>query len=525
MRCAASHASPTISSYPAMASPQPGDLAYLPQELFQMIVGYLEPVDIVRCRRVSRTWCEAFVNPASLIPITKERFRLAKEVRELCHTGASAGSEEYSEKRLRQWRVVFDNVCERYYRLAHGRPRSVQKFNLQGNNDHGKCGYRTFGVSPWETHSSHFGDNIDMFFDQALWTYEEGLVVFPNEDEGGLTLLDLETQLTFMVPFVTAEKVIRRLRLHDRLLVIEWAENEPFHWLNERDSVHRHYATSFDVTQDGCGWVITLRNEWKIMFLGHPLGDRDRFFSTHSRSHYAIYIWQPNRSLYTAEEDAPIESLSIWDISQCSEYRASQDPTGRLRDTSVDSGPRLVNLLTFRELGYYSVRQGGLPGIIRLDIPDGSNSISITEVKSSGLPDEYNPLEYSPRVIVTTIPFIGQGPSWRRQIDTLFPPYRGNCAMETAPWTKTAPFPCYWGICEAADDKAGVSFCLSYLFYKSHANSTDTHTLSVTVHTPSSITRLSHDLSRQLSAKGKICGNERFVIGENDENQLTVLRF
>jgi hypothetical protein len=508
-----------------MASPQPGDIAYLPQELFQMLVGYLEPVDIVRCRRVSRTWYEAFGNPTSLIPITKERFPLAKEVCELYQTAASACGEEYSEKRLRQWRAVFDKVSERYYRLASGRPRSIQKFNIQGNNNHGKGGYRTFSVSPWETHSSHFGDNIDMFFDQALWTYEEGLAVFPNGDEDCLTLLDLETQHTFMVPFVTTEKVIRRLRLHDRLLVIEWAENEPFHWLNERDSVHRHYATSFDVTLDGRGWDITLRNEWKIMFLGHPLGERDRFFSTHSRSHYAVYIWQPNRSLYTAEEDAPIESLSIWDISRRSEYRASQDPTGRLRDTSADSGPPIVNRLTFRELGFYSVRQGGLPGIIRLDIPNGSDSISITEVKNSGLSDEYNPLEYSPRVFVTTIPFIGQGPPWRRRVDTLFPPYRGNCAMEIPPWTKTAPFPCYWGICEAADNKASVSFCLSYLFPQSYADGTDTHTLTVTIHTPGSITRLSHDLSRQLSVKGKICGNERFVIGEDDENQLTVLRF
>lgn len=504
-----------------MASSQPGDVPYLPLELFQMIISYLEPVDIVRCRRVSRYWYEAFANPTNLIRVTKKRFPLAKEVRELCQTGAAlAGDEEYSEKTLRIWRNTFDEVSERYYRLACGRPRSIQKFNLQGHNKDGKSGYRTFGVAPWETHSSSLGGNIDMFFDQAFWTYEEGLVVFPSEDEGCLTLLDLETQLTFMVPFVTAEKVIRRLRLQDRLLVVEWAENEPFHWLNEIDSVHRHYATSFDITQDGRGWDISLRNEWKIMFLGHPLGERDRFFSTHSRSHYAIYIWQPNRSLYTAEEDAPIESLSIWDISRQSEYRASQDPTGRLRDTLADSGPPLVNCLTFRELEFFSVRQGGIPRMIKLDIPRGSDSISITEV----LPGDYNPPAYSRRVAVTTIPFIGQGPSWRRRVNAQFPPYRGNFAMDTLPWKRMSLY-CYWGICEAADDEAGVSFCLSLPLPQSHADSTEIHTLTVTVHTPGSIARLGHDLSRQLSSKGKICGDERFVIGENDDNQLTVLRF
>lgn len=506
-----------------MAFTHQGDLAYLPQEIFQMIVNHLEHVDLVRCRRVSSSWYRAFTNPTGLAQILKSSYPLAKEVRELFRVGVpNPFNSIHDDDGLRdKLKIIFNRVAERYYRLTRGIPRSVQKVHLQGLET-AEGDYQFFGVPPWESHSSHSGHKIDMLFEHAYWTYERGLVVFPDEAQS-LTLLDLETQHTFMVPFVTTNKVVRRIRLQDRLLVIEWAEDESFHWLNERDSVHRHYATSFEINRAGRGWDITLRNEWKIMFLGHPLGDRDRFFSTHSRSHYAIYAWQPNRSLYTADEDAPIESLSIWDISERSEYRASQDPTGRLRETSTDPGPFVVSLFTFRELAFHSVRQGGFPKIIKMDIHSESNSISITEVVDAGRVD-YNTLEYAPRTWVTTIPFIGQGPSWQREVQVMYPPYRANCDMEIAPWTVTSPWPCYWGICESTDEEAHVSFCISYLSSRTQTGY-ETDPLMVTVHTPQSISTLSHDLAKEVSYKGKICGDERFLIGENPLNQLVILHF
>lgn len=501
-----------------MAVTQKGDMAYLPQEIFQMIIQYLQPVDLVRCRRVSSAWNRAFTNPVSLVQVLKDNFSLAKEVRELFRDikGPVPYESLYTDHSTK-WRDIFDIVTERYYRLAHGIPRSMRKFDLQKETV--GSDYQFFSVPAWDNHSSHSGDRIDMLFEHAFWTYEEVLVVYPDERERCLVLLDVATEEKFMVPFVTTDKVIRRLRLHDRLLVIEWAESEAFHWLNDRDSVHRHFATSFEVNVAGQGWDIVFRNEWKIMFLGHPLGERDRFYSCHTRNHYAIYIWQPNRSLYTADEDAPIESLSIWDISTASNYRPSQSPTGR----GIDSGPRHVASFAFRELDFYSVRQRGFPAIMRMDIDSGSNSISITEVTDTGRMD-FNVLEHTPRVRVTTIPFIGQGPSLQRVVTTWYPPYRGNCCMEIAPWTVTWPWACYWAICESTDEKARVSFCLSYLSSKTQAGY-EKDPLMVTIHTPRTIKTLSPDLSREISSKGKICGDERFVIGENDNNQLVIMKF
>lgn len=501
-----------------MAVTEKGDMAYLPQEIFQMIIQHLQPVDLVRCRRVSSAWYRAFTNPVSLVQALKDNFPLAREVRELFrHIKGPIPYESLYTDPSNKWRAVFDIVTERYYRLAHGIPRSMRKFDLQKETV--GSDYRFFSVPAWDNHSSHSGDRIDMLFEHAFWTYEEGLVVYPDERERCLVLLDVETEEKFMVPFVTTDKVIRRLRLHDRLLVIEWAESEAFHWLNDRDSVHRHFATSFEVNAVGRGWDIVFRNEWKIMFLGHPLGERDRFYSCHTRNHYAIYIWQPNRSLYTADEDAPIESLSIWDISTASDYRPSQDPTGR----GTDSGPKHVASFAFRELDFYSVRQRGFPAIMRMDINSDSNSISITEVRDTGRMD-FNVLEHAPRVRVITIPFIGQGPTLQRIVTTWYPPYRGNCCMEIAPWTVTWPWACYWAICESTDEKAHVSFCLSYLSSKTQAGY-EKDPLMVTIHTPQTIKTLSPDLSREISSKGKICGDERSVIGENDNNQLVIMKF
>jgi len=96
--------------------------------------------------------------------------------------------------------------------------------------------------------------------------------------------------------------------------------------------------------------------------------------------------------------------------------------------------------------------------------------------------------------------------------------------MEVSPWTVTSPWPCYWAICESTDEKARVSFCLSYLSSQIQTGY-QVDPLMVTVHTPQAIRTLSHDLAKEISYKGKVCGDERFVVGENSENQLVLLKF
>ncbi|KAI9931597.1 hypothetical protein ASPWEDRAFT_37571 [Aspergillus wentii DTO 134E9] len=497
------------------------DVSFLPRDIFWMILGYLDPADIVRCRRVCQSWNEAFGNPADLIPLLRKLYPRAKEVRELCDNDSFDGW--HMESRDNDyWRKIFDQVVSRYTHLARGKPHSIQRYKLC--DDFGSSGEREwFQVQPWETHASHLMQRVDCPFSETFWTYEDGLLVYPSADDQYLVLLDLDSDRRFVVPFIITGKVIRRIRLQKRLLVVEWAEPKAFHWLNDSDGVHRHFASSFEVTKGPSGCSVTFRNEWKIMFLGHPLSERDRFYSTHTDTHYAIYVWQPNRSLYTADEDAPIESLFIWDISKPSSYRPSLDPTGCLKDHQGDQGPSIVSRFTFRELGFFSVRQRGFPGIQRLEITDDAHAIEITENLCTGPIDRLvGPAEWTSKVQTTSIPLIGDGPCWRKNTGLVFPPYRGNGSLQSIPLTfAVCDEPWYTTISEVFDEQAGVGFCL-------HLSPTSwPFDLGVflSIRTPSSRITLKQKDIFELTGKGAIFGNERYVVGESGNRELVVYRF
>ncbi|KAL4797515.1 hypothetical protein BDV19DRAFT_377619 [Aspergillus venezuelensis] len=495
------------------------DLALLPRELFWMVLDHLEAADIVRCRRVSRLWNEAFGDPANLIRLLKKLFPLAKEVRE---SYAEVDSIEDSRDD-KYWCTLFDQVASRYARLSRGKPKSIQRHKLC--EEFGVVGDREwFQVQPWDLHASHLLQRVDRPFSEAFWTYDDGLLVYPSADHNCLVLMDLDSDRRFMVPFIITGKVIRRLRLQRQVLIVEWAEPKAFHWLNDSDGVHRHFASSFDVgrTSHG-GWSVTFRNEWKIMFLGHPLSERDRFYSSHSQTHYAIYVWQPNRSLYTADDDAPIESLSVWDISKSSSYRPSLDPNGLLRGEGEDSGPSIVSRFGFRELGFYSVRQRGIPGIQWLNITEDNQAIEIFENLCTGPMDRFTgPAEWMSQVHVTSIPVTGHGPCYRQDLDLVLPPYRGNSGLQASPLSlEVCDEPWYTIISESVDEKAQVGFCL----HLSQATWPFDLLASLTIRTPSSSVTLKNADIFELTGKGRICGTERYLVGENANRELLVYRF
>lgn len=510
-------------------NPNPSNISILPREIFWMVLGHLGHRDIIHSRRVCHAWNEAFSDPANMQFLLQEWFPLSDEAREpdmhCWNEDSIAGDDDDN-----YWRQKFDHVVCRHDHLARGKPKSVQKHRLC--DDFGVSGEREwFPVQPWENHASHLMQRVDCNFMETFWTYEDGLVVYPSADHQCLVLMDLESDRKFMVPFITAGKVVRRVRLQKRVLVVEWAEPKAFHWLNDSDGVHRHFASSFDVersSSNGGGWSVTFRNEWKIMFLGHPLSDNDRFFSTHSKTHYVIYIWQPNRSLYTADEDAPIESLMVWDISTSSSYRPSLDPMGCLRAHDDDTGPSIITRFGFRELGFFSVRQRGLPGIQRLAITDDAHAIEITEHRCTGPMDRLvGPAEWTFQVHLTSIPLIGDGPVLRKPLaDVSLPPYRGNSdGLQSKPLVSSPcrDRPWYTTVSEALDEKTHVA----YRLHLSPLNwPFDLRTsLSIDIPTHGIETTVKHVEVFELAGRGKICGNQSHLVGENDNRELIVWRF
>ncbi len=139
------------------------------------------------------------------------------------------------------------------------------------------------------------------------------------------------------------------------------------------------------------------------------MNSRDCFCSTHSATHYALYLWQPNRSAW-GEED-PIEALAIWDISASSPYRPSKDPTGRDKPMIEVGGPKVIRRLSFADLDFYKIRQRSTLVIRNLELDE--NHVYVIEEDHRWLVGQQagHQLPRLHRVKSIGIPF-GFGPRW-----------------------------------------------------------------------------------------------------------------
>ncbi|KAL2180416.1 uncharacterized protein P884DRAFT_217588 [Thermothelomyces heterothallicus CBS 202.75] len=423
------------------------DITELPHDLFLLVIWYLSPQTCICCCAVSRRWHAAFTSPDIALLLLRWNFPRCRELRLAAAAAAAAAPLSTLSASLprnlrvelvnvaeqpRNWSSTFAEVARRYFHLNKGRPRVVEKLELAQSSRENGSAFSFRCVAPWNRFLRLNDKVCNFHYPDPVWWYsqEDGLLVYPAaidavpEDWDGYVyhLVDLATGYRFHVPFDTRSKHIRRVRLAHGVLIFEWAEALPYHQLNDREVVHRHFVTAFDVirepsrTASGAPWTVKFRSEWKLHFLGLPLNQSDRFFSTHTDTHYAVYFWQPNRSLY---QDDPIEQLAVWDISSPSPYRPSEDPKGDKRpvasrtpslptglwnghhsagtssiygltDSSVDvkpsrraslaeatAGPQVIRRMAWRELDFYGLRQRATPRLRSLALD--SQSVYVIE--------------------------------------------------------------------------------------------------------------------------------------------------
>ncbi|MCJ1374784.1 hypothetical protein MMC20_006016 [Loxospora ochrophaea] len=405
-----------------------GSLSDLPPEIFLMIIQYLDPVDLVRCRRISKKWHEAFSNPHLLKATLIQHYSQARELRSLRAVGVlhqpfalGTHNEKFS------WKSIFDNVVARYQALKAGTPRLTKRIQcLQGT---AKGSFRYDRVGRWDQclWPNDFRMR-DVEYPDECWTYDDGLLVYPCPTTGGYVVLDVQTNGEFQVPFNVSSRVVRRIRLKNRVLIVEWAEHEPNLRINEHTDSHRHFVTAFDVSVDlvssrNLMWVITQRSEWKLHFTSLPLTPEDRFFSAHTATHYAVYVWRKNHS--TWGESSPIESLTVWDITRPWDYRPSEDPAGKLKPAGKQ-GPLILKSLKRSDLVFCDIKQGISPWLSHLDIDEDGGMLYVytdTCVRLRGAEadhQEHTSKDYLERVV--GIPVIGQGPIWQHEVSG----YYGN---------------------------------------------------------------------------------------------------
>jgi hypothetical protein len=424
------------------------DITELPHDLFLLVIWYLSPQDCVCCGAVSRRWHAAFTSEFISLLLLRWNFPRCRELR-LAAASASVSTLSTSlrrnakaelvdvAERPRNWSSTFTEVARRYFHLNKGQPRVIEKLELAASSRENGSVFSFWGVAPWNRFLRLNEKTCNFHYPDPVWWYsqEDGVLVYPtaidsdedvssNRCDGHVYhIADLATNERVPVPFDVRAKHIRRVRLAQGVLIFEWAEALPYHQLNDREVVHRHFVTAFDVIRRPAAispertWTIEFRSEWKLHFLGLPLNRSDRFFSAHTATHYAVYFWQPNRSLY---QDDPIEQLAVWDISSPSPYRPSEDPkgdkrpavtrapslpaglwtgqksttTGRIDElggSSADletprgpslatatAGPQVIRRMAWRELDFYGLRQRATPRLRSLAL-DSRNLYVIEE--------------------------------------------------------------------------------------------------------------------------------------------------
>lgn len=412
------------------------DLPDLPTDLFLMVTCYLDPIDIFRCRLVSKSWQREFTDDSFLRDVLVREYDKAQDVQSLLHLEAEHMNDGPSGDDLGWsrgvWRNAFDRVLARKLAIKSGMPRSVTKRDLRDGladmvvKQEDLRGVHVPIPSWHKRRKSCLRQCVPTDLLETEWTYDSGLLVYHDKIEFQCyVLLDIGQNAMSIVPFEIKDRIVRRLRLKHGLLVFEWAEKEPYHRLNKFEEVHRHYATAFDVkvAKDSFPWLtqwkVTFRIEWKLHYFGFQLSLLDCWFSDHSTTHYAVYIWQTNRSAWG--ENQPIESVFIWDISQSSSHHPPGDPPS---SSQVSVAPRLVKKLSYLDLDFLGIRQRDTPFLRKIAL-DGSACLYFFEEGSTdemgahvGVGDEAG--RSNPRDVVweriVGIPVLGTGPRWEDRL-------------------------------------------------------------------------------------------------------------
>ena len=338
------------------------DVVQLPTELVLHVMGYLTPREVLRCRRVCRRWRDTFAGQEVSRMLLHNHFPHCREL----GLAKAASLLEFERRGLRldmapnfrveveiiardgpNFAAAFAAAAERYHNLRLTQPRSVEKIEMARAADLDQRVFRWKAFAPWRRYLLFNSIEAPFHHADPMWWYsrEDGALVYPTKitrgpphDPGNAStgfvyqLLDLDTKRHIVIPFDVREKYLRRVRLAQGVLIFEWAKPAPCHMINRAETAYYHFATIFDVMRiaaprGGRGpkwnWTAKFRSEVNIHPSGFALNDRDRVFSAHNGSHYAVYSHRENRTQWG--QQGGFEQLSIWDISSPSPHRLSMD--------------------------------------------------------------------------------------------------------------------------------------------------------------------------------------------------------
>ena len=223
------------------------DITALPSDIFLLIIKHLSSAEMISNRRVSKHFYAAFTEAELCRQRLYQHFPRARELR---HADRTA--------RL-NWADTFSKVARRYHHLKSGNPARVEKFAL-GKSFVVPTWARYFPVATWDRHLQFEDKHAPFHYVDPLWTYDHGLLIFPSAKLHQYALYDLSTGILSSIDIEPDHKIIRRIRLNERVLIVEWCEDEAYHQLNENEMVYRHFSTAYDVIR------VPLTGQWELKF-------------------------------------------------------------------------------------------------------------------------------------------------------------------------------------------------------------------------------------------------------------------
>ncbi|KAM5355825.1 hypothetical protein ACJ41O_002471 [Fusarium nematophilum] len=559
-------------SYP---QPQPCciGLTNLPYPIFLDIFSLLSPVDVARCRRVSQDLHRALTGQALCASLVLQHFPRAREARIL--RGWIAGDEtpegEGDDLESTDWAVVFARLTRRYWHLGRARPRTVDKVSTAK-------GLEAFhGVRPWDRFLRSDGDTARFHHSEPLWAFSpaDGLLIYPDPEstlQGGpprFLARDLETEEHCLVPFQLSTGSILRVHVNHHVLLFTLllpSENGKCVFIEAFDVVRHRPATLLprrnpvSYNKPERPWTFRSRGRFPLRGINQPFSPHDRVFCAHNSTHAALYTWITTTTTTTTNEPEPeldshptVEQLSVWNIDASPdgpvlEHSFANDDLGRLGLCQKHT-PRLRNLELDSVTRDPQTRSlCGHVYVLEDDHP------SLAGPQSSDRP----PIGYQVRTV--GIPLSGNGPIWQHGCDGRLPTFgrlspfsrrtlvrigqdaAPPCASSSRPGDAAATHRQCWRhdmwpfitVSQAHDAAAGVRIRASQLFKQRSVTVTiqpDQRVQGWATAAPgqgqsrwkSAI--FQENIRDELMAKGHICGDERWVVGEDLEGDITILRF
>lgn len=250
------------------------NITELPNDIFLLIISYLSPPDLITNRSVSKRFHATFTESDLSRHMLQQHFPRTRELRK----------KEPYELASKDWACAFAKVASRYHHLQSGTARKsvsrgvglcspshlplkysvdivirIEKLAI-GKSFVAPSWCRFYAVAPFQRHLQFEEKSAPFHYPDTLWTYDEGLLIFPSAEFQSYVLYDIGCGLFSKLDFEPGGRIVRRIRLHQYVLVIEWCEPEAYHQLNENEMVYRHFATAYDISKNFS------TGQWTIVF-------------------------------------------------------------------------------------------------------------------------------------------------------------------------------------------------------------------------------------------------------------------